>query len=126
MAQLESQTTQQHIHGERSSHIQECIDHCLECFESCSNLIPHCLKMGDDHASPDHIGLLSLCAETCQLSVKAMQFDSDFQEQICDLCADLCERCAEDCEEIGSDDEEMLACAKVCRQCAESCRNMMQ
>lgn len=111
---------------ERSSQIQNCIDKCLECFESCSNTIPHCLEMGGEHASSTHIGLLSLCAEVCQVSAKAMQFGSALQEKVCTLCADVCIQCANECEEMAGGDEEMLSCARICRECADACQNMMQ
>ena len=126
METTKSSTNRKPFGTERTSQIQLCIDKCVECFESCSDLLPHCLEMGGEHASSNHIGLISLCADICQASAKAMQFNSELKDKVCDLCADICDRCAKECEEMAADDEQMLACANTCRECAEACRNMMQ
>lgn len=109
-----------------STQVQECIDKCLECFESCSSTIPHCLEMGGDHASTDHIGLLSLCADICQSSVKAMEFNVELKDKVCDLCAEVCNMCADECERMAEGDQKMISCARICRECAEACKSMMQ
>lgn len=104
----------------------DCIENCLDCFEACSSLIPHCLEMGGEHATKEHITMLSSCALICDTSAKMMLLGSSFHGDTCGICADICLRCAEECERIGSDDDQMKDCAEVCRRCAESCKAMTE
>jgi hypothetical protein len=104
--------------------IEECIKACTECYKTCTQTITHCLEMGGEHASPEHVDLLRDCAEICKLSVDFMLRDSQFAAQLCGLCADICERCAEQCEQMAGDDETMQQCADTCRRCVETCRAM--
>ena len=107
----------------RSSHMQRCIDDCLDCHSVCLETVNHCLQMGGKHADPRHIGLLLDCAEICQTSANFMLRDSALHGRTCGVCAEVCMRCAESCEQFR-DDQQMMACAEVCRRCAESCREM--
>lgn len=115
-------------HKSIGTHMDECIDNCLACYRSCTELISHCLSMGGEHSSEDHIGLLTTCASICQTSATFMIYNSDYHRETCRLCSKVCTTCAEDCERIaeGEDgmDQEMLDCAALCRQCAESCERM--
>ena len=104
--------------------VEDCVKLCLECFQSCSSLIPHCLEMGGKHASVDHIGLLSACASICETSAKFMMIGSEFHRDTCGICAEICTKCADECEELGSEDALMAQCADICRRCAESCQQM--
>jgi hypothetical protein len=104
--------------------MQECIDNCTACHQSCLALVPHCLGMGGEHASPDHIRLLLDCANICATSADFMLRGSPFHNRTCGVCAEVCQRCAEDCERIANSDQMMLECAEICRRCAESCRAM--
>ena len=103
--------------------MQECIDRCQTCQESCLESIPHCLQKGGKHAAAEHIGLLATCAEICDTSARFMLYDSAFHSRVCEVCAEVCDACANDCDRLG-DDDMMQACAEVCRRCAESCREM--
>lgn len=96
----------------------------LECYKSCTMTINHCLNMGGEHASPEHINLMMDCAKICQLSADFAMRGSEFHADLCNLCADICERCAEQCEAMAGDSEEMKQCAQTCRDCAEVCRSM--
>lgn len=117
----------QHTKSVVNTHsMQECIQNCLECFQSCTALTAHCLGMGGEHAGKEHITLLQTCAAICETSVKFMSLDSEFHHETCRVCAMVCEKCAEDCERIGANDETMLECAEVCRRCAKSCEKMSQ
>lgn len=104
--------------------MRKCIELCTECSLSCTETITHCLEKGGHHAEREHITLLQLCADTCQLSARAMCFASPLHEHICDACAQVCEACAEDCEALADADEMMLRCAETCRACASSCKEM--
>ncbi len=104
--------------------MQECISNCTACHQSCLELVPHCLSMGGEHASPEHIRLLLDCADICATSADFMLRGSEFHHLTCGVCAEICQRCADDCERMANGDQKMLACAADCRRCAESCRAM--
>lgn len=108
---------------ERSHHMQQCIDDCLECHSICLETVTHCLQMGGKHAEPRHIRLLLDCAEICQTSANFMLRGSDLHGHTCRVCAEVCTACAKDCERF-SDDAQMMACAEMCRRCAASCQEM--
>lgn len=104
----------------------ECIQNCLECHRVCLETVTYCLKLGNAHAEPQHIGLLLDCAEICRTSADFMIRGSELHQLTCGVCAEVCGRCATDCEQTGADDAHLKACAEVCRRCAESCRQMAQ
>ena len=103
--------------------MQECIDRCQSCQESCLESITRCLQKGGKHAAAEHITSLAACAEVCDTSARLMLLGSALQAHVCDVCADVCNSCAKDCDRFG-DDEMMQACAESCRRCAESRRQM--
>ena len=107
-----------------SDEMRACIANCTECHAICVEKTIHCLHMGGEHASPEHIGLLLDCADICAVSANFMLRGSDLHGKTCGVCADACERCAADCERLANGDETMLRCAEICRRCAESCRRM--
>ena len=109
-------------HVDQAMH--DCITNCSDCHDLCLATVQHCLKMGGEHASPEHIRTLLDCAQACDASRDFMLRGSDLHHAYCAACADACERCADDCERLGGDDEVMRACAEACRRCAESCRAM--
>jgi hypothetical protein len=102
--------------------MQECIDRCQSCEETCLESIPHCLALGGEHAAAEHIRMLMACADICDTSARFMLLGSQHHAKTCEVCAEVCEACAVDCERF--DDDLMKRCAEVCRRCAESCRNM--
>ena len=108
-----------------SAAMQECIDRCQSCQESCLESVAHCLQKGGKHAAAEHIGLLTACAEICDTSARFMLLGSTFHTRIGEVCAEICDACAKDCDRLG-DDEMMQACAETCRRCAESCRQMVR
>jgi hypothetical protein len=107
-----------------TSPLQECIENCLACYQICLQTIEQCLRKGGEHAKPEHIRLLSDCAEICQTSASFMLRGSDNHTDICRVCADLCDECATECGRFG--EEFMKRCADICQRCAESCRKMAQ
>ncbi len=102
-----------------SQEMKDCAETCNECSVSCIETVAHCLEKGGEHAKRDHITLLQICADICQVSARAMLFGSKFHEYICRACAEICEACAENCASLEDN-----ACAEVCRRCASSCRKM--
>ena len=106
-----------------NGNMQQCIQNCTECHNSCVATTAHCLEMGGKHTEAAHLKSLLDCAQSCAVSADFMLRGSELHMHVCDLCAEACERCAKSCEQFG-DDEQMEACAQACRRCAESCRQM--
>ena len=111
-------------HQSMSTEMQRSIELCEACHDSCLQMVSHCLEIGGEHASPQHIGLLLDCSQICHTSEDFMHRESPLHGRVCGICAELCERCAQDCERLADGDQQMLDCAAICRQCAESCRMM--
>ena len=103
--------------------MQNCLDACTDCFETCERTLAYCLSKGGDHARPEHIALLIDCARICETSAGFLARDSPLHGAVCGACAEACERCAESCERLA-DDPVLKECADVCRKCAASCRSM--
>lgn len=106
-----------------STEMQQCIKDCEECAGICLETVQYCLEKGGEHANPEHIRLLQICAEICRTSAFFMHVGSDQHPQVCGACAEVCEACAASCEQFG-DDAQMKRCAEICRRCAESCYAM--
>lgn len=111
-------------HHQTNQQMQECISNCMTCHAVCLETIGHCLEMGGEHASAEHIGLLQDCAQICATSADFMLRMSSRHPQICGVCADVCEACAAECERLADGSDFMRRCADACRRCAESCRAM--
>lgn len=99
------------------------VDDCMDCFSICRETIDHCLTMGGEHASADHIRILMDCSQMNTMTADFLLRGSSFASQMCDLNAQLSEQCASSCEKFP-DDEIMMACADVCRMTADSCRSI--
>jgi hypothetical protein len=106
--------------------MRQCIEHCLDCHAICTETMAHCLQLGGDHASADHIRLLADCAQICATSADFMLRMSPMHHSTCGICAEVCRQCATDCERLAGGDEMMRRCAKACRRCAESCERMSE
>ncbi|MDQ6695706.1 MAG: four-helix bundle copper-binding protein [Chloroflexota bacterium] len=104
--------------------MQQCIQECTDCHNTCVQTVAHCLQMGGKHAEAGHITALLDCADTCRASADFMLRGSAMHSKVCGVCAEACERCATSCEQIGGGDAQMQACAEECRRCAESCKRM--
>ena len=104
--------------------LEHCIEECTRCHEICAETMRHCLKLGGEHAAPEHITLLLDCAEICRTSADFMLRGSPRHVLTCQACAEICRACAEECEQMGRSDEQMQLCAAECRRCAEVCAHM--
>lgn len=103
--------------------LTQCIDDCQRCHDIClQTALQHCLKLGGEHATPEHIALMLTCAEMCQTAANAMLRASPLHNLICMTCGDLCDACAASCEGVG----DMQECIDACRQCAQSCQEMSE
>jgi hypothetical protein len=101
----------------------EGIQETMNCYQSCSHTIKHCLEMGGEHAAPEHIKTLMDCAKICVVASDFMLRESEYHVELCTICADICHECAESCDAF--EDEFMKNCAKQCRTCAKTCRDMV-
>jgi hypothetical protein len=101
-----------------------CIQDCLQCSMVCGQTIQHCLQLGGQHASLEHIRLLKDCSEVCRTAAQLMMRESHFHFKVCEACSEICLACAADCNRIGGKDELMKFCADVCMKCGDSCRDM--
>lgn len=108
---------------EVSKDVSQCMDDCMECYQTCEEAMTYCLEMGEDHAKPGHINLLRDCSVICLASNNLMLSGSSRSARVCDACAEICEQCAKECDRFGKD-KKMQLCAEICRRCAESCRKM--
>lgn len=104
--------------------MERCVQNCLDCYRLCMETVAHCLRMGGEHASPEHIGQLLDCAALCRTAAELMLRGSSLHPATCGVCAEACRACAESCERIAGDDELMRRCAEACRRCADSCGRM--
>jgi hypothetical protein len=112
-----------HSAEHRSQATNDCITACTQCEATCLETINYCLGEGGEHAAPDHITLMSACADICGTSTRTMLRGAEVDTVVCGACAEICRQCADSCDRMG-DDAEMKRCAEVCRRCAESCETM--
>lgn len=112
-----------HTAEHRTSAMNSCIDNCTRCHATCLETLNYCLSKGGVHVAPDHISLLSACADICGTSAATMLRGATVSSVVCSACAEVCRQCAASCEAMGVD-AEMKRCAEVCRRCAESCTAM--
>src|SRR3546814_6220722 len=84
--------------------MQACIDACTECHAVCLETMNYCLSQGGQHAAPEHIALLSACADICATSADAMLTGASVSPVICGTCAEVCRKCAQSCERMRSEE----------------------
>lgn len=112
-----------HSSANRSPAMNECIDNCSSCHAICLETLNYCLSMGGKHAAPEHIALLSACADICATSADTMLRGASVVKATCRACSEICVECAASCESFG-DDADMKRCAEICRRCAKTCAAM--
>lgn len=123
LLQMSGETTTMDGHH-MSEEMRRCIQLCQDCHATCIQMISHCLKLGGQHAAPDHIRLLMDCAQICMTTADYMARESLLHDRMCGLCSEICRLCAESCEQVGGDDQMIKQCAELCRRCAGSCERM--
>ena len=111
----------------RETELRSCIDDCTRCHAVCTATIQYCLEKSGKHAEAHHIRLMEDCVEICLTAADFMLRGSDFDPDICGVCAKVCGRCVLSCEQVGGkDDVAMQECAETCRRCEQSCREMSE
>ncbi len=103
--------------------MRECIEECTRCHNICTETAQHCLSLGGEHVSPEHIKTLLDCAQICQTSADFLSRESEFHISTCAVCAEICRACERECRKMGKDPL-MKKCADACASCAESCERM--
>lgn len=88
----------------------------MKCFSICSACSKMCIK--ENHKKTAI--LCADCADICALAIKLHSNDSEFKDQVMDLCAAICSRCAEECGKMEA--EHCLECSDICKRCAEACK----
>jgi len=115
----------EHIQGVEESfseEVRECLKDSLSCYQTCTETLTRCLRMGGEHARQEHLNLLMDCAKICNLNADFILRNSAYYPQTCGITADICDECGDSCDRFN--DDFMKECAAVCRRCAESCREI--
>ncbi|MCS1350822.1 four-helix bundle copper-binding protein [Mechercharimyces sp. CAU 1602] len=102
--------------------VQQCIDACLNCAQSCRICLTACLHEPDVANRIECIRTLQDCIDICDSAVRFMTANSPYAMQVCDLCATICSACAQQCTQMQ--DEHCQMCATHCQECADACRSM--
>ena len=99
-----------------------CIEACIRCALECEHCETACLGEPDMKMMAECIRLDRDCATVCWLAAAFMGRRSEFDADLCRLCATLCDACGAECAKHKVD--HCLKCAESCRACAEACRTM--
>ena len=86
-----------------------------KCMITCSACSKRCLDEGHEKTAD----LCHQCIDVCALAIKSCCQESEFADQILELCSTVCSRCADECEEMNV--PHCKECAEACRDCAEAC-----
>jgi hypothetical protein len=79
-----------------------------------------CCKKCTEEGQAENAALCRECADICTLAIRCTLNESEFQEQVLNLCSEICNRCADENENMKS--SHCKECAQACRECAEACR----
>lgn len=101
---------------------QACVDACNACADACDRCATACLQEPDVKMMARCIALDIDCAAICRLAAGYMARGSEFDSEICRLCAQICQACGEECGNHQM--AHCQACAKACMDCADECRRM--
>lgn len=101
---------------------QSCLDACNACADACDHCSTACLKEADVKMMARCVALDIDCAAICRLAAGYMARGSEFEKQVCGLCADVCEACGAECAKHQH--AHCQECAQACRRSAEECRRM--
>ncbi|MBP5980524.1 MAG: four-helix bundle copper-binding protein [Halomonas sp.] len=102
---------------------KECIEACNICAIYCDNCASSCLQEHNLDNMAECIRLDIQCAQICRLAVAFMAQNSEYAQDICQLCADICQKCGDECgqHKAGHCQE----CAQACHRCASLCASIV-
>lgn len=87
----------------------------MECMSTCRACAKKCTEEGSKRAAC----VCSDCSEICDLAIKFKSCESEYCQQVWDLCSQICRHCANECSHVQS--QHCQECSEVCRRCAEAC-----
>lgn len=92
----------------------------METFSKCYSICCSCAKKCIEDKKGETAILCSECADICALMIKWHSQNSEFTNQISELCADVCLKCGEACRRNGS--PHCKQCSDICNECAKACQ----
>lgn len=101
---------------------QSCLDACVRCAQACEHCATACLAEPEVGAMAKCIRLDKDCAAVCWLAAAFLSRRSEFDTEVCRLCASVCDTCATECGAHAH--EHCRRCAEACRACADACRTV--
>ena len=101
---------------------QACVEACNACADACDHCATACLREQDVKMMAKCIALDMDCAAICRLAASYMARGSQFDRQLCRLCAAVCDACGEEC--ARHEHPHCQDCAVACKRCADECRRM--
>ncbi|MCO7227750.1 four-helix bundle copper-binding protein [Halomonas sp. CnH100-B] len=101
---------------------KEKIEACHICAAYCDKCATLCLQEKEVQAMAECIRMDIQCAQICRLAASYMAQNSEYTNDVCQLCADICQKCADECAK--HDVEHCQECANACQQCANACANI--
>ncbi len=87
----------------------------MECMSICRACARKCVEEGNKRTAM----LCHDCSDICDLTIKLKSCDSEYCQQVSDLCAHACRHCASECGNMQA--QHCQECAEACRRCADSC-----
>jgi hypothetical protein len=94
--------------------LDACSTLCNICYDACLHepdvsIMARCIELDRD------------CSEICHLTASMLSRNSEFSDDLMELCAKICLECAEECEKHPH--AHCKKCAQVCRTTADLCRS---
>lgn len=86
---------------------------------TCSAICHACSKMCLEEGQKRTSLICTECAALCNFALKCHARDSEFTNQIMELCNQACKKCANECSKAQS--QHCQECAIICKKCAEVC-----
>ena len=91
----------------------------LQTITECMSLCFACARKGLEDGHQTRADICAACAEISSSAIKACCGQSEFEQEILELCTRCCKKCAEVCQKINV--KHCQECAGVCSRCAEAC-----
>lgn len=82
----------------------------------------HCLPGEGNGIHEARCDLLINCSDITQMTANFLLTNSEFQGDLCSLCAAVCTACADACDEVAS----LAECVAACRTCAAQCLELVR
>jgi len=111
----------------QSDNREESLRKCLTAYRTSTACIQHCLKLGGEHADPDHILILMNTSEICRTFSQFLLSESHYSHELCGITSRICLACADSCDSFDRQENEMmLECSSACLAFAQTCKDLEQ